>query len=787
MEEKFTWVETHKGIVEFLKTQKDNQKGLIQLLKDVGIKESNQKEKEKEISLTMIDPFSFFCYIYKYGENERLKYLKLITQKINDSYKRQIPIPLDTEGVSTIFAAKEGGPVLFKDQNDINILWDFYDNLLDSRIEDKTIFQTLNSFKNSWGEVSATNILSFIVPNRFLPINGSVIPFLVFDKNIIDLEYDNSIEKYLELLDEIRDKIPNKSFYELSAEAYRWYEKNGNRYICWAINSDNNILEIKQPQKYLRRELMQINVGQIILNKNGYIGLVKNVEQNENAYKIEIEWKTKSEIAHQKKKEIKLFKINKNISDALIVKQIIETLSLSNKTCHLMNNETKLSLNQILYGPPGTGKTYNTINRALAIIENKSIEEIDRESKENGRKTIKERFDDYIKEGRIVFSTFHQSMSYEDFIEGIKPETNDKGEINYEVQDGIFKKICKEASLKEERIVNNDNEKEVLTEDFFKGFYSDFANKLPDATEETSSFELETKNRNKFQLFKNPNTGTIIVKAGKLRTHQSVSLKTLSSAYFDNKMPQYPSYSYKIIEEILKDKSIETKALENNQRPYVLIIDEINRGNVSAIFGELITLIEESKRIGQPEELRVKLPYSHQNDDEPFGVPPNLYIIGTMNTADRSVEALDTALRRRFVFEEMMPNYELLADKNIDNVSLKTILETINNRIEVLLSRDHLIGHSYFLEVDSWEKLNETFYKNIIPLLQEYFYGDYGKIGLVLGSGFVKKKNIPTPFAKIDDYDYDFERSIFEITTNNENTIKEAIKKLLNINENPQV
>jgi 5-methylcytosine-specific restriction protein B len=265
-------------------------------------------------------------------------------------------------------------------------------------------------------------------------------------------------------------------------------------------------------------------------------------------------------------------------------------------------------------------------------------------------------------------------------------------------------------------------------------------------------------------------------------------------------------------------------------QPHVLIIDEINRGNVSQIFGELITLIEEDKRAGKPEALEVFLPYSKT---EPFSVPSNLYIIGTMNTADRSVEALDTALRRRFVFEEKGPQTNLITPSQIHRrfwndwepwpdikeydydkvekklwdflgvefldkeayikygdtevqsgfsleefesaiegkliytgIDLSLLLTTINSRIEVLLSKDHQIGHSYFMRVFSEKDLKTAFYKSIIPLLQEYFYGDYGKIGLVLGRGFVETMTSQKPFAN---FDYEAsetlsERVIYRIT-----------------------
>jgi len=222
----------------------------------------------------------------------------------------------------------------------------------------------------------------------------------------------------------------------------------------------------------------------------------------------------------------------------------------------------------------------------------------------------------------------------------------------------------------------------------------------------------------------------------------------------------------------------------NNIQNFVLIIDEINRGNVSAIFGELITLIEDDKRLGKEEALEVMLPYSK----EKFGVPPNLYIIGTMNTADRSVEALDTALRRRFSFQEMPPEYELKElDYKIFGHNAFDVLKTINKRIEKLLDKDHAIGHSYFLSKDE-DKIMVAFYKNIIPLLQEYFFGDYGKIGLVLGKGFVQPKdwdNGDKFFADFNEEsasDYE-DRNVFEIIDYRKDKVgfANAISKLMNI------
>ncbi len=218
----------------------------------------------------------------------------------------------------------------------------------------------------------------------------------------------------------------------------------------------------------------------------------------------------------------------------------------------------------------------------------------------------------------------------------------------------------------------------------------------------------------------------------------------------------------------------------NEVEKFVLIIDEINRGNVSQILGELITLIEEDKRLGEKEFIELILPYSKTK----FSVPPNLYIIGTMNTADRSVEALDTALRRRFGFIEMFPKYNLIQN-TVEGINLSELLENINLRIEKLLDKDHQIGHSYFMKIETIEILKNVFHNNIIPLLQEYFFGDFGKIGLVLGNGFVsEKENNNDIFAEFNyDNKEDFlEKVIYEIKNvndmNNEQ-FKEAIKSLL--------
>lgn len=274
--------------------------------------------------------------------------------------------------------------------------------------------------------------------------------------------------------------------------------------------------------------------------------------------------------------------------------------------------------NAILYGPPGTGKTYSSVIYSVAICDKQDIEHV----KEMKYSDVMTRYKELKEAGQIVFTTFHQSYGYEEFIEGIKPVVDhEQEEIGYKIEAGSFKRFCEAASI------------------------------------------------------------------------------------------------------------------EENDKNYVFIIDEINRGNISKIFGELITLIEDTKRKGMEEEVSAILPYSRK----PFSVPSNVYILGTMNTADRSIALMDTALRRRFEFIEMMPDVNVLrkigADK-VEDLDVVAMLETINERIAFLYDREHTIGHAFFTKLaenPTIDVLQSIFQKSVIPLLQEYFYEDYQKIQLVLG------------------------------------------------------
>ncbi len=439
--------------------------------------------------------------------------------------------------------------------------------------------------------------------------------------------------------------------------------------------------------------------------------------------------------------------------------------------------------NVIFYGPPGTGKTYTTAKRAVEICKTESEKELTDYSE------IMKRYNELKEKNRIEFITFHQSYGYEEFIEGIKPkvlneddksENENSQEIEYEIVDGIFKEFCDNARkaiiesksniyISPKAIVWKVTVKDEVKEDCFNSNYVRI------------NFELNTKGALNF--VDKIKKGDIIITTNRSRTRingiavvtddEGVTLETKEK----NRTVRNVSWLAKNIDEdiyeingkkilprktvtkvpnmkvediiklakekesiVLSKEELSKIVIKENKDPYVFIIDEINRGNISKIFGELITLIETTKRAGKEECISTKLPYSKKE----FTVPDNVYIIGTMNTADRSIALMDTALRRRFKFEEMLPDYHLLEDIFVEDkgtkVNIGAMLKVINERIEYLYDREHTIGHAVFLEKMENDKINidinkleNIFKKNIIPLLQEYFYEDYEKIRIVLG------------------------------------------------------
>jgi hypothetical protein len=431
-------------------------------------------------------------------------------------------------------------------------------------------------------------------------------------------------------------------------------------------------------------------------------------------------------------------------------------------------NNMKSAVNQILYGPPGTGKTYSLKNNYFSkytvsetsVSEEKYFENIVSECTwfqviamaliELGKSKVS----DIIK-NRWVVQKIEMSSS-------ISPRQTIWGKLGYH-------------SLESCEFVNNSGRSTITV--FTKDIDSYWEISENEAKEQIPEvYELIEKVNNFI-----PNPDEEIKNYEFITFHQSYSyedfIEGIKPVMSESETGEDSAIGYQIQDGVFKKLCL--KAAKNPSERYAIFIDEINRGNVSAIFGELITLIEQDKRQGEANEISVQLPYSKAL----FSVPANIDIYGTMNTADRSVEALDTALRRRFSFVEMMPDASLLENNDVEGINLEDVLNTINNRIEILIDRDHTIGHSYFMNVNTKDDLTLAFKDKIVPLLQEYFYGDYGKIGLVLGEGFVKSHSkSKNPFA---DFKYEgkeeLNRDFFDLVAiDDEFDIIKALENLLN-------
>jgi len=460
-----------------------------------------------------------------------------------------------------------------------------------------------------------------------------------------------------------------------------------------------------------------------------------------------------------------------------------------------------VSLNQILYGPPGTGKTYNTINQALAILAPEFLAQ-NRGNDPETRKRLKAEFDRFVTAERVRFVTFHQSFSYEDFVEGLRADSDtETGQVRYSVESGVFKRLCDDARTRpasdlgvrgnpaiwkisingtgssptksycldngEARIgwgetgdLRGDYEQNAYYQSLGggdKGTLNYFAEQMVvgdillciHSAEQIGSIGVVTGDyryeaqvpagvigdyqhvRSVRWLYRDINLSILPLNDGHQFTQKTV--------YAIDRFTWGELLSYLQGQKVQPVESVTVAGAGADSEPYVLIIDEINRGNVSRIFGELITLIEESKREGADEALSVKLPYSKK----PFSVPKNVYLIGTMNTADRSLAGLDIALRRRFVFREMPPRPELLDDVEVAGLNVGQLLRVMNQRIEVLLDRDHCLGHAYFMPLKgdaSLARLAVIFRNQILPLLQEYFFEDWERISWVLNDQQAESK-----------------------------------------------
>lgn len=643
---------------------------------------------------------------------------------------------------------------------------------------------------------AASFFLSLKYPNKYL-LFTRIKPYTNFSKDFyLGLEKFNNEDRYIAWIDYCKNNlIPllnnycNSNCNLLDCQDFIWFVFNQNKGDNMSLKEKfiKYVYDVvyKSNQSYLQYGKKIENLDNVILNlTNKQIYEIQNSEELSSLLfqlKKISEWQ---DYNHKNGNGIPYAILNTHYRK-FIQNNIVKDNSMKQEA-NFAQEKIYQPLNQILYGPPGTGKTYNTVLKAMSIIDNTEYKNVPEEQ----YSTLKTRFDELKQAGQIEFVTFHQSYSYEEFVEGIKPNLNDE-KLGYVLENGIFKNICDHAkpivtttikrepidfsntkvfkmSLgntleKEDDIYNYCIENDVVSLGWKDVDFSDCktSQDFKDRDDSWGATALE-------RFVKWMDIGDIIIISNGNRNFRAIA-QVKSNYFYDKNTPishthfRKVEWLYKgedihyskINDKIFSQQSIygyfspskkgqqdynpDLKTDELNKiitgevnkevsKPHILIIDEINRGDVSKIFGELITLIEEDKRIGNKYQIKITLPYSK----EPFGVPNNLYIIGTMNTADRSIALLDTALRRRFDFEEIMPRPELLGGKVVEGINLQTLLTRINERITNKYDRDHQIGHSYLMGVNTKEQLERAYKNRILPLLNEYFYNESKTVAEIL-------------------------------------------------------
>ena len=773
----FSWIPFYTELAEKLLEYKDKREELVEFIfSEDGLREFSDylHLEDKKQKIDDIDPFSFMGMFNRgsFSPNNRIK----ILTKIKQRFDIVANVPSDFDGIPVLNYSRMFFYNWHNLKDSCDTIWSAFEQMMNGDIS-----QWFDYYNFQTRKAECTMPLFWCKADEYIALdsrNRDYLESIGVDANV------NDVDSYKALLQDLKDKMESgqlkeKSFAEISYNAWiapkptrYWLYAPGEKAQHWNSFYSCGIMaigweELGDLSKYSKKSELKsamddeygtdsshknsvactwdfvhnMNIGDVVFVKQGKskilgYGIVASdyyYDENREFYNSlrDVDWKIKGEWEHPGDAVLK------TLTDITQYTDYVEKL----KSLFTMNSEIQQyttlleqKKNIILQGAPGTGKTYNTAALALSICGEPIPESHDE---------VMQHYDELQKEGRIGFCTFHQSMDYEDFVEGIKPVTEGTS-IKYEVKDGIFKKIADRARLNFEDSQKTPEQvkSDARTREVFEGFCEEIQSQL----NENDFVDLYSKSKMKIrnitlrsdgsplsiQLSKTDGgptqslTWEIILrdynnfKEGKIKSYEDVKPRYESkSVYHGNAMYYFELYK--------KMKDFEDKYAGNtnssvvNLQNYVLIIDEINRGNVSRIFGELITLLEKDKRLGCEHPIKVTLPYSKES----FGVPENLYIIGTMNTTDRSVGNIDYAVRRRFAFATLQSQRDLVVTHSTEKAAVlfdavKSFIE--KNKTEMDFE-DLMVGHSYFFAKDD-EELALRWQYEILPLLNEYIKDD---------------------------------------------------------------
>ena len=701
----FTWIPIYTELAEKLLAYRDRQNELLGMIRDLKnqdlkpISTDDKDSQNKTIALAEIDPFTFFANFNrgKFKDDSRSKILKWFKEKFSLTSE----LPNDFPGIPVVppYSAWFFAFANKRQPDDIPSLWELAKATVSAPPQklDPKLFDRCLRIERV-GPAKLTMGMFWLNPRQYVALDEN--NRKLFEQRQIDGDV-HDLASYLALIERINAKL-GEDYPTISQTAWQRAQQTTNAgpgspglsqtWIFQANPDDYDlggaVLKLRTIPWRVTRYKNKITSGDRVYlwesgRKAGIVALAKAgpvntgpMPQPDVSFQRQPEksgqdaWTPlqvlgivdpvlqRDEVAsHPELANLLILRMSQGTNFAVEEKeaQVLESLLKGRvKNVQLSNSrvqepsETELeahATNLILYGPPGTGKTYQTIERSVQMID---------PTFSGDHSACKQKFDQLVREKRIAFITFHQSYSYEDFVEGIRPVLDQEGgEPRYECRAGIFKQLA--------------------------------VNALFDCLDGGSASPTE-------------------------------------KTYTDDEKSE-------IVQRFLAEGDTNQLKSESQWKPYVLIIDEINRGNISKILGELITLIEPDKRVRRGDDqntLVVTLPYS----GDKFAVPANLFLLATMNTADKSIALVDVALRRRFEFKELRVDFGVC--KNLPD-RMRLALAQLNQRIRLRKDRDHEIGHAYFMNVGDEERFNQTFRLQIIPLLQEYFYNDWDGLRYILG------------------------------------------------------